>query len=287
MKLCLGCDKEFDFALEACPECGWKPEVIEGITTYSPETAFGVSGWADELHEHMDTAGKVNNFWIVERAKLFREVLRGHFPDRGRWLEIGFGSGYVLDRMAEEFPNAELWGSDVFISAIKQNPHDSAKLIQLNALQVPFRGAFDGIGAYDVVEHIEDHDTVAREILAALKPGGVFLVAVPQHQFLWSYKDVAVHHVRRYSRKEMRQVLERAGFEIVLDTSFVFLLLPFLWVDRLMTRKKYEPEHEFALPGIINAIFAFAMRVDHWFIRRGVSFPIGGTRLVMGRKPLN
>jgi hypothetical protein len=69
-----------------------------------------------------------------------------------------------------------------------------------------------------------------------LRPGGTFLVAVPADPRLWSEHDVAVDHVRRYTRVTLRDVLERGGFELESLTSWNVLLRPVVALRRRSSR---------------------------------------------------
>ena len=96
----------------------------------------------------------------------------------------------------------------------------------MDARRIPFRDEFDVIGAFDVIEHIEEDVAVIDEVGRALRPGGGFVMTVPQHPALWSPQDEHAHHVRRYTAAGLRRKVEAAGFEVVRMTSFVRLLLP-------------------------------------------------------------
>jgi SAM-dependent methyltransferase len=86
--------------------------------------------------------------------------------------------------------------------------------------------------AFDVLEHFVDHDTAVSAVRRALRPGGTFLIAVPADPKLWSDHDVAVDHVRRYTRETLREVLERNGFELASMTSWNVLLRPVVALRR-------------------------------------------------------
>ena len=47
-----------------------------------------------------------------------------------------------------------------------------------------FREEFDVIGAFDVIEHIDDDVAALKGIHKALKPDGDILMMVPRHMFL-------------------------------------------------------------------------------------------------------
>lgn len=100
----------------------------------------------------------------------------------------------------------------------------------------PYRAEFDAIGAFDVIEHIDDDEEVMTSAHAALRPRGLFVVTVPQHAWLWSSTDKHAHHKRRYSRRELLTKLQRHGFALRFCTSFVFALLPLMYLSRLAKR---------------------------------------------------
>jgi 2-polyprenyl-3-methyl-5-hydroxy-6-metoxy-1,4-benzoquinol methylase len=72
--------------------------------------------------------------------------------------------------------------------------------------------AFDYLFAFEVLEHIEQD---ARALLAwtkHLRPGGRLLLSVPAHARKFGRSDEIVGHVRRYERRQLRTLLETAGF---------------------------------------------------------------------------
>lgn len=75
-----------------------------------------------------------------------------------------------------------------------------AACAQMDARAIPAEAVFDLIGAFDVIEHIEEDEAALAAIHRALAPGGVAIIAVPQHPWLWSEADDVAHHARRYSR---------------------------------------------------------------------------------------
>ena len=58
---------------------------------------------------------------------------------------------------------------------------------------------FDLIIASEVLEHIENDEEEVKRLSKLLKPNGFFLATVPAYQFLFSIKDVKLHHKRRYN----------------------------------------------------------------------------------------
>ena len=107
--------------------------------------------------------------------------------------------------------------------------------MQMDARAIPFVGEFDVMGAFDVLEHVEEDEQVLIQMRDALKPRGVMLLTVPQHAWLWSPVADSCH-VRRYAAKELHVKVKAAGFEIVRSTSFVFSVLPAMFASRMAQR---------------------------------------------------
>ena len=159
----------------------------------------------------------------------------------------------------------------------------------MDARSIPFRDHFDAIGAFDVLEHIEDDVTVIAEIAEALRPGGGLLLSVPQHPSLWSAQDAHAFHVRRYTAAGLRRKVEAAGFDVLRMTSFVSLLLPMMFVSRRRMRESTPGDHVDAMgdlrqPRAVNAALEAVMTLERSLIRRGLSFPAGGSLLMVARK---
>jgi SAM-dependent methyltransferase len=205
------------------------------------------------------------------------------------FLEIGCGTGYVLSGIANVFRDAKLHASEIFLEGLSfaAARQPSINFMQMDARTIPFVEEFDCIGAFDVLEHIEEDQRVLTQAFEALRPGGILLLTVPQHAWLWSAVDDYACHVRRYSSKAIRESVEMAGFEILRSTSFVFTLLPAMWLSRQFQRisgRAVEVKAELEIPASLNHIFAAIMRVEEKMIRTGMSLPIGGSRMVVARK---
>jgi SAM-dependent methyltransferase len=160
-------------------------------------------------------------------------------------------------------------------------------LLQLDARRLPFAGEWDVIGAFDVLEHIDDDAAALDSIHAALAPGGVLLVTVPQHPWLWSAVDEAAQHQRRYTRPLLRERLARAGFEILTTTSFVTTLLPLMVGSRLLERVRpapYDEMREHRTSEAIGGLLERPLMLERAAIRRGVRLPAGGSLVAVARR---
>ena len=159
----------------------------------------------------------------------------------------------------------------------------------MDARAIPFVYEFDVMGAFDVLEHIEEDQVVLGQMHRAIRPGGGILLTVPQHDFLWSRMDEHSYHVRRYAAQELVDKVSAAGFRLERITSFVSLLLPLLMASRarqLPVNGEYDPLAELRIGGLANALLEKIMAAERMAIRAGLDFPFGGSLLIVAKKVL-
>ncbi|HVD22962.1 MAG TPA: methyltransferase domain-containing protein, partial [Lapillicoccus sp.] len=114
--------------------------------------------------------------------------------------------------------------------------------------------------AFDILEHIEEDDLAVAEIRRVLRPDGTLLIAVPADPRLWSDHDVAVDHVRRYTRETLSAVLQRGGFDITRMTSWNVLLRPVV----AMRRKKSSGSDLDDLHPVVNTALTAIITAERY-----------------------
>lgn len=164
-----------------------------------------------------------NHWWFRERRALIAREIKG-LPT-GRALDIGAAAGRNTTVLEEN-------GWESFALEYDESGSTLAKarginVMRADATKLPVPDdQFDLAISYDVLEHIEDDVAVVEEIKRVLKPGGLVLIAVPADPRLWSDHDVAVSHVRRYTRESLSKLFDDAGFTIEEVRSWNVLLRP-------------------------------------------------------------
>lgn len=227
------------------------------------------------------------HWWFRARNRVLLWVLATKVSGLQRFMEIGCGTGFVMRGLREAYPDAELFGAEYFeeglVFARERVP--SAAFCQVDATVMDDVEEYDVIGAFDVIEHIEQDEKALSNLARALRPGGALMVTVPQHRWLWSVVDEQACHVRRYIRGELVQKVKRAGLQVEYVTSFVSLLVPLMWVTRFRARRgNYDPMSEFRLPGWLNWSLEAVMLVELALLKLGIRFPIGGSLLLVAKK---
>ena len=268
-------------------------EVIDGFRCYAPQMARAAADYPREGFE-ITARVEADSFWCRTRNRILRQVFL-RFTDRSRpldVLEIGCGIGGVL-RELRSIPNLRLTGAEVSLEGLSfaRASVPGVEFIQLDATSLPFREEFDVIGAFDVLEHIDADETVMQQVHQALRPGGVFVITVPQFQWMWSTHDELFKHKRRYNRRLLAARLEPAGFKVIYVSSFVTALFPLMMAARLFARNPAASESTGAaiqahvgMSPAVNWIFDKVMRVDELALRLGMVLPFGGSLLAVAVK---
>lgn len=228
------------------------------------------------------------SFWFNNRNRLIIYFLKKYFFDMKDYLEVGCGTGYVLNAVAKNFPCCRITGTELFEEGLKyakqRNPQ--AVLFQLDIEKQEANNKYDVFGAFDVLEHIKQDENALGNLFNSLKEtnetGGV--ITVPQHMCLWSVNDERACHVRRYSQRELKNKLVKAGFKIKRMTGFVSLLFPLMYISRLLKRKNVQDNDELHLPSFLNFIFSIVMKIEFLLIKIGVNFLFGGSIIAVVEK---
>lgn len=288
MKRCLACNTLFTSTEWICPACTSSPLIKDGVPCFAPELAEKSEGYDPTRYE---TINRFQNehFWFRGRNQLICSQLQKCFPRIDALLEIGCGTGQVLRAIRRALPAARLCGTEIHSLGLgyAKSQLPGVELLQIDAREIPFSEEFDVTCAFDVIEHIDDDRGVLRQMYQACRLGGGIVLTVPQHSWLWSYRDEVACHKRRYSRQELERKVREAGFDVMQTTSFVTLLLPLMYLSRLLQRNSVDCDKnsEFRLSPMTNKAFLALSRFENWLIASGVNLPLGGSLMLLGKKP--
>lgn len=277
----------------ACPACAHVAPVRDGIALTAPALADTISGFDPADFAYL-SAVETGHFWFATRRRLIQGLATRYFPAARRLIEIGCGTGNVLGALAARRSWERIVGTDMHPSGLvlaRSRLPAQVELLQVDARHMPFRAAFDLVGAFDVLEHMAEDAQALRGFAAALRPGGGLMVTVPQHPSLWSAADDVAFHVRRYRLGEIERKIADAGFEIVFSSSFTALLLPLMWLSRGRSRRSARhgeemtaARQEFGLSPRLNGLLEGINRLEIALTVRGMRWPLGGSRIVCARR---
>jgi 2-polyprenyl-3-methyl-5-hydroxy-6-metoxy-1,4-benzoquinol methylase len=230
---------------------------------------------------------EAGHWWFRSRNRIILWVLKNRVVSFESFLEVGCGTGFVLQAVNDAYPQKKLEGSDYFTEGLMhaRTRVPTAIFRQLDARKMSEQAHYDVIGAFDVIEHINEDKLVLSKLSLALKPGGTLIITVPQHQWLWSAVDEYACHVRRYSRPELVGKVTQSGLKVEYVSSFVCLLVPLMWLSRLgANSKNFDPMDEFRIPSWLNRLLEIIMSFELRLLKNGFKSPVGGSLLLVARK---
>ncbi|HLL99864.1 MAG TPA: methyltransferase domain-containing protein [Pyrinomonadaceae bacterium] len=202
-------------------------------------------------------------------------------------VEVGAGSGsfseMVLDTKPETLALVE--PSDMYKN-LKENVSANGgdtKIDFYNAVfaavkeEITAKQKPDSIIYVNVLEHIEDDRQELKLIYDSLKEGGRCFLFVPALMALYGEFDRKLGHFRRYTKKELEQKSQAAGFKILKSKYFDFAgVIPWYINYRLL---KSESMGSGAVSLYDKAVVPVFRKIESM-----VNVPVGKNVLLIGEK---
>ncbi|HPO13930.1 MAG TPA: methyltransferase domain-containing protein [Candidatus Hydrogenedentes bacterium] len=212
-----------------------------------------------------------------------------HRPASRALIDIGCGTGALLNQLDR---HGQVFGIDLAPEALACcRKRSRTRLAQASAMALPFPAEnFQAAFMMDVLYHLNVADpmTPLREAHRVLQPGGLLFVNVPAYAWLYSSHDHAVHTARRFTRTQLVEYLQQAGFEAVRISYWNSLLFPIVAAVRLA--RKWMPNRGSDLPeeggSALNTPLLFLLSVERFLIRR-CSLPFGLSIFAVAEKQLS
>jgi SAM-dependent methyltransferase len=169
------------------------------------------------------------------------------------------------------------------------------RLARASIERLPFRNAsFDAVTSFEVVYHlgVASDMCALEETRRVLKPGGLFLLRVPAHDWLRGEHDRLVHTRHRYTRDEVFRKLRRARFEVERLSWANTVLFPPAVAKRLLERSPFrvpgsasgDGEPDLWQPPLpLNLALERLVAIEAALIPRGVPLPFGLSILAVAR----
>jgi SAM-dependent methyltransferase len=156
--------------------------------------------------------------WEIARAASLLSLVRA-LPLTTQYTDVGAGDMlYVTRQLAERSIHRVIAVDTAFALPVAASMVDAHTSIS----KVP-RAGTDCAFLMDVLEHVDRDDVFLREALTIMRPGGLVVITVPAHRRLWSDHDVFLGHRRRYSRRDLLQLLESCG--LIVHECFYFFAI--------------------------------------------------------------
>ena len=222
------------------------------------------------VYQHMAEMDQ-RHWWYRARREVLASLIAREVqpPTDAQILEIGCGTGHNL-AMLGQFGRVDALELDEEARALAEKRLGrkvmSAPLPRLAGVK---KAHYDMIGAFDVIEHIDDDAAALASIAERLKPGGKLVMTVPAHQWMWSAHDVANHHKRRYSKRALKQLIESSPLKLDRVGYFNSLLFPLAVAERLASKLRGKEDADLSLPPKpLNAALEYAFAAERHLIAR-------------------
>jgi SAM-dependent methyltransferase len=211
------------------------------------------------------------HWWYRARHEVLAALIQrtSSLPKRAQILEIGCGTGHNL-AMLSRFGRVDALELDEEARGIAE------KRLGRSVMRAPLPEiagvpdkTYNLIGAFDVIEHIDQDKAAVASIATKLKRGGTLVITVPAHPWMWSPHDVVNHHQRRYSKRALRELVESSPLRLEKIGYFNSLLFPLAIAERMSARLLGKDSAELKLPPApLNAALERAFAAERHLIAR-------------------
>lgn len=202
------------------------------LTYLSPAQPVSMGDWWFDI-------ATTGHFWIQRRFQVMRRLAGPIVRGAKLAAEIGCGNG-LLQRDIEDGYGIPVAGFELNELALQKNVsrHSPLYCYNIHDRKPEFRGRFDLLFLFDVLEHIDDESGFLQSVKFHLADAGHLLINVPAHQALYSDYDRAAGHVRRYSLDQLAGVCEKNGLGLCAATYWGMPLVPLLLLRKSMRLRR-------------------------------------------------
>lgn len=228
------------------------------------------------------------HFWFKARRKYILHIVN-RLPKDVSILDIGCSSGVLLNELKESgFHEKNLYGVDISQSAITKCIKSGIKnAFVMDGQEIVLNKKMDVIIASDCLEHIKGDAKALKNWHGLLKDNGLLVVFVPAFKMLWSEHDEVNMHFRRYTRRELKDKLLKAGFLVTKASYWNFFLFPPVFLMRILSRtfknKKKKDTGDLQSIGVANG-FLYKLLFTENAILNYLNLPFGVSVFCLGKK---
>jgi len=161
--------------------------------------------------------------WEMSRAEFVLKLLEDNIAlnENSKLLDIGCGDLYfslkARARNAIEIDAVDL--------AFDDDETRFKGIQKIKHLDTVMNKQYDIICAMDVLEHVDNDEALLNRLIKMLKPDGILVITVPAFQFLYSYHDLRLKHLRRYHRGHLSYLIEDPSSISIVESFYFFHLL--------------------------------------------------------------
>ena len=228
------------------------------------------------------------HWWFLGRRAILSYLIAAlDLPPGAKILEIGSGTGGNLPMLSSFGSVCALEVDETARTIANERTYHKYDIRQGSCpVDIPFLGEkFNLICLFDVLEHIDKDSETLIMAKSLLADGGKLLITVPAYLLLWSVHDRFLHHKRRYSASDLRQMASASDLHVMKLSYFNMFLFPLMVTGRMLDRVlgcsvasgKNVP------PAFFNRIFTSIFGLERFFLSK-ICFPFGGSLICILQK---
>lgn len=242
-----------------------------------------------ERSEYLRMAALEDTMWWYRglHDALLARIERLGLAPGARILDAGCGTGGLLRRCREAFPDLQFFGIEFdFEAAALAAEKSRATVINGTVNSLPFpAGSIDAIVSADVLCHrAVDERAALLEFFRCLRPGGSLLLHAPAYEWLRSSHDRYVHDARRYTASALRARAAASGFKVARAGYWNSVLFPLMGAYRRTVGRARAASDVRAYPPWIDRPFYGVMRIERRLESAGLRIPFGGSTWLWAKK---
>jgi len=230
----------------------------------------------EEMDYRDHEAGVTKEHYCVRgRCDLLNTILSKIATGKKRLkiLNLGVGTGNDLEILNRYGDNYVV---DIDTNALKMIKKFYTEKKLADACNLPYKSNFfDVVVSFDVFEHIEHHQKAMDEAYRVLKKGGNLVFSVPAFQSLFSARDKAMGHYRRYRKKQLRTCMEK--FSRVKLNYWNCSVFPIIAPLRIIQKNNPPQMGDPKISRTAHNFLYALIRIEDWAIKHSIPLPFGIT----------
>lgn len=259
----------------------WIPKIKRGIKTAYPSNGHSCCFGIENL-----------SFWFRHRNNCVVTLVK-NYPPNGAIFDIGGGNGYVTSLLYKNgFESILVEPSATGVKNALSRGISQAIAATLQEAQFK-KNSIPAVGLFDVLEHMRDDRKFLKHLYDIMKLNGKIYITVPAFEMLWSAQDIYAHHFRRYTLKNITNLLRSLHFKVDYATYFftffplpIFLLrtLPFKFkLAKIYTTRQFQKEMTSSV-GLFNPVINFLLKWELNRIKKRKYIPFGSSIIIAAHK---
>ena len=205
--------------------------------------------------------GKVDpdKFWYyIHKGQFIYERTLKYRKESDTLFDVGAGSGYFAQIFVKNGKTSNAYCIDPYYSQ-----DQLGKKNELTFVATPPSQKADLLLFIDVLEHVEDDLALLNSYVSNSSSDALFVISVPAFKSLWSNHDVFLEHFRRYGKKDLRNLIQKAGL-VEVEASYIFgSIFPLVWLIRKVKTNKSIQSDLKQSSNIVNFLILKFLKIEN------------------------